>query len=322
MRIGWDEALDIVAGEIRRMKREHGPGAIAIQQPAHHQWGNIGYWLSALLRFGNLIGYTRVAFSPISWEGWYWGAMHHYGNNMRLGIPGFYGTVEDCLKEAEQIVFWSSDPESTGGLYAAFEGAQRRLWAKELGIEFVHIDPVLNHTAQLLGGKWIPIRPGTDAALANAIMHEWIVDGSYDKDYVARRTTGFDEWRDYLLGKTDGVPKTPEWQEAETGVPAKDARSLAQLWGSRKTYLAAGGLGAGFGGACRTSTGAQWARCMVLMMAMQGWGSPGVNFGNLQLGAPMDMNFYFPGLCGRRDFRRPLQLGQQRRTTTCACRMC
>jgi molybdopterin guanine dinucleotide-containing S/N-oxide reductase-like protein len=295
VRIGWDEALDIVAGEIRRMKREHGPGAIAIQQPAHHQWGNIGYWLSALLRFGNLIGYTRVAFSPISWEGWYWGAMHHYGNNMRLGIPSFYGTVEDCLKEAEQIVFWSSDPESTGGLYAAFEGAQRRLWAKELGIEFVHIDPVLNHTAQLLGGKWIPIRPGTDAALANAVMHEWIVDGSYDEDYVAKRTTGFDEWRDYLLGKTDGVPKTPEWQEAETGVPAKDARSLAQLWGSRKTYLAAGGLGAGFGGACRTSTGAQWARCMVLMMAMQGWGRPGVNFGNLQLGVPMDMNFYFPG---------------------------
>ncbi|HEX6705815.1 MAG TPA: molybdopterin-dependent oxidoreductase [Albitalea sp.] len=294
-RISWDEALDIVAGEIRRMKREHGPGAIAIAQPAHHQWGNINYWLSALYRFGNLVGHTKVAFSPISWEGWYWGAMHHYGNNMRLGTPSFYGTVEDCLQEAEQIVFWSSDPESTGGIYAGFEGAQRRLWAKELGIEFVHIDPMLNHTAQLLGGKWIPIRPGTDSALAMAVMHEWIVASTYDKDYVAQRTTGFDEWRDYLLGASDGVAKTPEWQESETGVPAKDVRSLARRWGERKTYLAAGGLGAGFGGACRTSTGAQWARCMVLMMAMQGWGRPGVNFGNLQLGVPMDLNFYFPG---------------------------
>ena len=170
VRISWDEALDTVAGEIQRMKREHGPGAIAIAQPAHHQWGNINYWLSALYRFGNLIGHTKVAFSPISWEGWYWGAMHHYGNNMRLGIPSFYGTVEDCLKEAEQIVFWSSDPESTGGLYAGFEGAQRRLWAKELGIEFIHIDPCLNHTAQLIGGKWIPVRPGTDAALATAVI--------------------------------------------------------------------------------------------------------------------------------------------------------
>jgi len=102
----------------------------------------------------------------------------------------------------------------------------------------------------------------------------------------AEKTTGFDEWRGYLLGVSDGVPKTPEWQAAETGVPAKDARSLARIWGSRKTYLAAGGLGAGFGGACRSATGAQWARCMVLMMAMQGWGKPGINFGNLQLGVP------------------------------------
>jgi trimethylamine-N-oxide reductase (cytochrome c) len=295
VRISWDEALDLVAGEIKRMKQQHGPGAIAIAQPAHHQWGNINYWLSALYRFGNLIGHTKVAFSPISWEGWYWGAMHHYGNNMRLGIPGFYGTVEDCLKEAQLIVFWSSDPESTGGIYAGFEGAERRLWARQLGIEFVHIDPSLNHSAQMLGGKWIPIRPGTDSAMALAIMHEWVVHGLYDREFVAQRTTGFEQWRDYLLGVTDGVPKTPEWQQPETGVPARDVRSLARIWGDGKTYLAAGGLGAGFGGACRTATGAQWARCMVLMMAMQGWGKPGVNFGNLQLGVPMDLNFYFPG---------------------------
>lgn len=295
VRISWEEALTLVADEILRMKHQHGPGAIAIAQPAHHQWGNINYWLSALYRFGNLIGHTKVAFSPISWEGWYWGAMHHYGNNMRLGVPGFYGTAEDCLKETELIVFWSSDPESTGGIYAGFEGTQRRLWAKELGIQFVHIDPCLNHTAQLLGGKWLSIRPGTDPALAIAIMHEWVVENLYDHDYIAHKTTGFEEWRDYLLGVTDGIAKTPEWQELETGVSAKDARSLARLWGGKKTYLSAGGLGSGFGGACRSATGAQWARCMVLMMAMQGWGKPGVNFGNLQLGVPMDLNFYFPG---------------------------
>lgn len=294
-RIEWDEALEIVAGEIRRMKRDYGPGAIAIAQPAHHQWGNINYWLSALYRFGNLIGHTKVVFSPISWEGWYWGAAHHYGNNMRLGVPGFYGTVEDCLQHAELIVFWSSDPESTNGIYAGAEGTQRRLWAKELGIEFVHIDPALNSTAQLLGGKWIGIRPGTDAALAIAVMYEWVRLGLYDRQYVAQRTTGFEEWQAYLLGGVDGMPKTPEWQERETGVPARDVRSLASLWGRRKTYLAAGGLGAGFGGACRTATGAQWARCMIMMMAMQGWGKPGVNFGNLQMGVPMDLNFYFPG---------------------------
>jgi molybdopterin guanine dinucleotide-containing S/N-oxide reductase-like protein len=294
-RISWDEALTIVTDEIRRMRTQHGNGAIAVFHPAHHQWGNVNYWLSALTRFANIIGTTKMQFSPVSWEGWYWGAQHHFGGNLRVGLPSFYGTLEDCLQEAEMIVFWSSDPESTSGVYAGGEGTQRRLWAKELGIEFVHIDPHYNKTAQLLGGKWIPVKAGTDPALAIAIMHQWVEEGLYDEDYVARNTTGFDEWRDYLLGVKDGVPKTAEWQEAETGVPARDVRTLARLWGRRKTYLAAGGLGAGFGGACRGATGAQWARCMVQMMAMQGWGKPGVNFGNLQIGVPMDHNFYFPG---------------------------
>lgn len=295
VRISWDEALDIAASEITRLKKTYGPGSVAIPVPSHHQWGNIGYYISATYKFGNLIGFTRVASNPDSWEGWYWGAMHHYGSAMRLGIPAFYGTVEDCLKEAEMMVFWSSDPESTNGIYAGFEGTQRRLWAKKLGIEFVHIDPHCNPTAQLLGGRWIPIRAGTDAALALGIQYVWMDEGLYDKDYVATRTTGFDEWQAYVLGKTDGIAKTPEWQEQESGVPAEVCRALARAWAKKKTYLGAGGLGAGWGGACRTATGGQWARAMVIMMAMQGWGKPGRNFGNLQFATPIDMNFYFPG---------------------------
>jgi trimethylamine-N-oxide reductase (cytochrome c) len=295
IRIGWDEALDIVAAEIKRQKRVHGPGSITFPMSSHHQWGNVGYYLSALTRFANLIGFTRVAANPDSWEGWYWGAMHHVGNAMRIGVAAGYGGVEDCLQEAEMIVFWSCDAESTNGGYAGFEGTLRRLWAKELGIEFVHIDPHYNPTAQLLGGRWIPIRPQTDAALAQAIMHVWVTEGLYDRDYVATRTTGFDEWKSYLLGDTDGIPKTPEWQEAETGVPARDVRALARVWGRRKVYLAIGTTGTGFGGACRGATGAQWARCMIMMMAMKGWGKPGINFGSLQFGAPHDLHFYFPG---------------------------
>jgi trimethylamine-N-oxide reductase (cytochrome c) len=294
-RISWEEALDIVAAEIRRQKQVHGPGSIVIPTSSHHQWGNVGYYLSALLRFGNLIGFTRMAANPDSWEGWYWGALHHWGHSQRIGIAANYGTVEDCLKEAELMVFWSSDPESTNGGYMGFESTQRRLWARELGIEFIHIDPHYNPTAQLLGGRWIPIKPTTDAALAIAIMYVWATEDLYDKDYVGRRTTGFAEWRDYLLGTHDQVPKTPEWQEAETGVPARDVRALARRWGSRKTYLAAGASGSGFGGAARGATGSQWARCMVMMMGMQGLGKPGVNMGNLCAGTPIDYEFYFPG---------------------------
>jgi molybdopterin guanine dinucleotide-containing S/N-oxide reductase-like protein len=295
VRISWDEALDIVAKEINRQKRVHGPGSITFPMSSHHQWGNVGYYLSTLTRFANLIGFTRVAANPDSWEGWYWGATHHFGNSMRIGIPAGYGGVEDCLKEAEMIVFWSSDPESTTGVYSGFEGTPRRLWAKELGVRFVHIDPHLNPTAQLLGGRWFPIRPQTDAALAQAIMYVWATEGLYDPDYVATRTTGFEEWKAYLLGETDGVPKTPEWQEAETGVPAKDVRALARMWGNKKVYLSVGAIGVGFGGACRGAAGIQWARCMIMMMAMQGWGKPGVNFGCAQMGSPVDLHFYFPG---------------------------
>jgi hypothetical protein len=95
-----------------------GPGAICVANGSHHQWGNLGHYLSAFNRFWNLIGVTKLVHNPDSWEGWFWGAMHHWGNSLRLGCPEFYGTVEDCLKEAEMMVFWSSDPDATYG----FEG--------------------------------------------------------------------------------------------------------------------------------------------------------------------------------------------------------
>ena len=294
-RISWDEALDIVANEIKRQKTVHGPGSIACSHPSHHTWGNIGYYLSALRKFENAVGMTEVHHNPDSWEGWYWGASHHWGGSMRVGQCETYGTVEDCLKEAEMIVFWSSNPESNSGAYGALEGTVRRKWLKEAGIKLVHIDPYFNDSIQFLGGKWIAPRPTTSPALAIAIAYVWITEDLYDKDYIATHTTGFETWRDYVLGKSDGIPKSPEWQEGETGVPASDVRALAREWGTKKTYLGAGAWGNGHGGACRNATGIQWARTMVCLIAMQGLGKPGVNMGNLQWGTPQDFNFYFPG---------------------------
>jgi len=293
-RISWDEALDIVASEIKRVKKEHGPGAILNSSGSHHLWGILGYWLSAKLRFLNNIGWTPVVSNPDSWEGWHWGAMHHWGQSMRLGAPESYGVIADCLKECEMVVFWSSDPETTSGVYAAFEGTVRRQWLKDLGIRMIHIDPFYNHTAALFGGKWLAPKPGTSHAMALAIAYVWITENLYDKEYVAKRTVGFDPWKEYILGNEDGSAKTPEWQESETGVPAKDVRALAREWGKKKTYLAAGGI-SGFGSACRSATGIEWARSMVCLMAMQGLGKPGINFGGTQQGTPVDTAFYFPG---------------------------
>jgi molybdopterin guanine dinucleotide-containing S/N-oxide reductase-like protein len=294
-RISWDEALDMVAGEIKRVKRDYGPGAIMSSTGSHHTWGNVGYYLSAHRRFMNALGHTAVLQNPDSWEGWYWGAMHHWGYSMRLGCGEPYGLVEDALKECEMMVFWSSDPEAAPGSYSGFESTIRRQWLKELGLKIIHIDPFYNHTAALLGGKWLAPRPDYGNAMALAIAYVWINEDLYDKDYVAKRTVGFDKWKDYILGNEDGIPKTPEWQEGETNVPAKDVRALAREWGSKKTYLAAGGSGNGLGGACRCATGLEGARSMVCLMAMQGLGKPGINMGNMAYGTPVDANFYFPG---------------------------
>ena len=294
-RISWDEALDIVAGEIKRVKREHGPGAVASSHGSHHTWGNIGYYLSANFRFMNLIGHTEVHHNPDSWEGWYWGAVHHWGHSLRVGQSETYGTVEDCLQNCDMIVHWSSNPEATSGAYGAYEGTIRRQWLKELPVTHVHIDPYYNDSAQFLGGKWIAPRPTTDPALAMAIAYVWITEDRYDKDYVATCTYGFDKWKAYILGDDDGIPKSPEWQEPETGVPAQDVRALAREWASKRTYLGPGSWGNGHGGACRNATGIQWARVMVCLIAMQGLGKPGINMGNMQWGTPVDFNFFFPG---------------------------
>ncbi len=295
-RISWEKALDIVEAEIKRVNRTYGPGAILAARSSHHTWGNVGYYISAYNRFTNIIGASQTMLNPDSWEGWYWGAMHHYGHSMRNGAAEIYGQVEDCLQEAELIVFWASDPEVTNGVYGSFEGTIRRQWAQELGIEMIHIDPYLNETAAFLGGKWMAPRPSTSPALAQAITYVWITENLYDKEYVETRTTGFDKWKEYILGEDEeGVARTPEWAAEETGVPARDIRALARKWGTKKTYLGAGSMGTTLGGACRSATGAQWARSMICLLAMQGLGKEGINFGNLQFGAPIDYNFFFPG---------------------------
>src|SRR5262245_25759096 len=119
VRISWEEALAIVASEIKRCKREYGPGSIAVSHGSHHTWGNIGYYLSALFRFANAIGMTRGHHKPDSWDGWYWGAVHHWGYTLRVGQSETYGTVEDCLQNCDMIVFWAADPETTSGSYGA-----------------------------------------------------------------------------------------------------------------------------------------------------------------------------------------------------------
>ena len=106
-----------------------------------------------------------------------------------------YDLLADILKNTDTVVYWSSDPDTTR-TYTAQESCLWRLWLKEAGIKQIFVDPFCNHTAGILGDKWIAPRPGTDTALAEALAYVWIKDDTYDKDYVSKRTFGFEQFKD------------------------------------------------------------------------------------------------------------------------------
>ena len=294
MRIGWDEALDIVSSEIKRLIDTYGGSAITGITSSHHNWGIVGYKMGPFHRFMGMLNYTPILDNPDSWEGWHWGATHTYGFHWRLGMPPQFDLLEDGLKNTEMIVFWSNDPDSTRGTYSGQESAIWRTWLKEKGVKTVFIDPFYNYTNAVMDGTWLPMRPGSDTALAMAIAYVWITEGTYDKQYIAEKTYGFDEFKAYILGEVDDkFAKTPEWAEKESGIPARKIVALAREWASKRTSVSCGSRG-GEGSACRTAYGTEWARMIVLLMAMQGLGKPGINNWGTTIGAPADHSIWFP----------------------------
>ena len=293
-RISWDEAINIVSGEMKRIRSTYGPEAIVSRGSSHHNWGNVGYRSSAWARFFNLIGFTDILDNPDSWEGWHWGAPHAYGFFWRLGNPEQYDLLEDTLKNTEMVVYWSNDPDSTHGIYGGNESALWRIWLRERGIKQVFVDPYCNYTAAIHSEKWIPYRPGTETALAMAIAYVWLTEDTYDKQYIKTHSLGFDEFKNYILGKEDGVAKTPEWAAEICDVSARNIIALAREWASKRTMLSSGTKG-GEGGACRQAYATEWARMMVFLAAMQGMGKPGSNIWGTTLGPPFNATLDFPG---------------------------
>ncbi len=293
-RISWDEALDLVAGEMKRLRSDYGPAAIMSRPSSHHMWGLLGYRFSAWARFFATIGFTNIWDNPDSWEGWVWGATHAYGFYWKLGLTECYDAMEDALKYTDLVVHWGNDPDTTRGDYGGQDSAVVRLWLREMGKKQVFIDPYCNYTAVLFADKWIAPRPGTDAALAEAIAYVWLKEGTYDKDYVANKTIGFEEFQQHILGKDGGKPRSPKWAEKICDVPARTITALAQEWGSKRVALAAG-TRAGMSSACRQAYSHEWARLVVLLQAMQGLGKPGVAMWSTTTGAPHNSWFNFPG---------------------------
>lgn len=295
-RITWGEAFDLLAGEIKRTKEIYGPSAICTGFSAHPEWGSLHYWTSDFLRFWRIVGSTMREISPISWEGWYAGASFMYGYFHRQGILPAPDTLQDISEHSELIVLWATDP-ITHNIYHGIDYPRPLQFWRELGKKIIVIDCYANDTGMAFGDKWIPVIPGTDAAVAAAIAYTWIAEGTFDQDYLDTHTIGFDEehlpagvpagssFKSYILGLSHEPPKTPKWAENITGVPSRVIKELAREWAAKPTSL-----WAMFGGACRRAYAHEWARFMVVLQAMQGLGKPGVNLisGQLNLAGPFD----------------------------------
>ena len=273
-RISWDEAADLIVSELKRVRETYGPFAVLAQCDGHGESKLIHKPHGAGEDLLKLLGdYTLQVRNTDSWEGWNWGAKHAWGMSP-VGLQGPGGNlIPDISDFSDMILFWGCDAETTPGGQNGQAASRLLYWWTELGIDCVYICPDLNYAAAVHADKWIPVLPGTDAALYLGVAYEWMMSGSYDKEYVATHSVGYEKFEAYVLGQEDGVPKTPEWASEKCGVPAWTIRALAKQWASRVTSIAHGNGGPGI----RSPYATENARLEVLLLAMQGLGKPGVH---------------------------------------------
>jgi len=274
VRISWDEALEIIVSEIRRVNAKYGPYAVLSQSDGHGETKVVHGCHGCNRRLLSLLGgYTAQCRNPDSWEGWYWGAKHVWGMEPVGQQRQQTNLMSDIAENTGLILFWGCDPETTPWGWHGQMSSRFCYWFTELGIKSIYVCPDLNYGASVHADKWIPIRPNTDAALQLAIAHTWIIEGTYDKEYVANHTFGFEKFEDYVLGKDDGAAKTPGWAAGITGIPVRTIKALAREWASRRTTVAIGNGGSVIRGPYSTEP----ARLAVFLLAMQGLGKPGCN---------------------------------------------
>jgi molybdopterin guanine dinucleotide-containing S/N-oxide reductase-like protein len=276
VRISWDEALDLVAGEIQRVIKEYGPEGVFLQAEGHGEGKVVHAPHGCSIHLMRLLGgYTQQIRNADSWEGWYWGAKHVWGNEpVGLNMEYSSNTYNDVAKNTEMLICQGCDQETTPwGFGGGTLPSLLSYWYTELGIKQIYISPDLNYAAAVHADKWIPILPNTDVALQLAIAYQWIANGTYDKEYVDTHVVGFDKFADYVLGGEDGVPKTPAWASEKCGVPSRTIKALAKAWASKRTTVAHG-----YGGPyIRGAYSSEPARMEICLLGMQGLGRPGVN---------------------------------------------
>ena len=204
-RISWDEALDTIASRFRAISQKFGSEAIL----PYSFGGTLGTLNGASMdrRFFHRLGASQLDRTICSSAG-------------EAGLESVYGvklgTEPEQFKQAKYIIAWAAN----------IHGNNVHLWpfiteARRNGAKLVVIDPYKTRTAEC--ADWfLPINPGTDAALALGMMHIIIGENLHDADYVSKHTLGFDQLREKVK------EYTPERVAHWTGISADDIRKLAR----------------------------------------------------------------------------------------------
>jgi anaerobic dimethyl sulfoxide reductase subunit A len=268
-RISWDEALDIVASELKRVKATYGSSAI-LCIGIDGSWGQLHTRLAAR-RLLNLFGGFVTHLENVSCHGMVVAA------NATFGIVRLANTPDDYLN-SRLIIIWGWNPAANRWQLSTVHSLWR---AKDTRTKLVCVDPRCTDTAAILANQWIPIRPGTDTAMLIAMAYVIIVEGLQDQAFIDKYTVGFDQYKDYVLGVEDGIAKTPVWAEAITGVPAATITNLARDYANLKPAALTTGWGPG-----RTAYGEQFHRAAMVLASMTG--NIGIHGGHPGYLSPID----------------------------------
>lgn len=249
----WDEALDMIAAHMRDVGRE----AVGFWQ-SHGNWANdyaFGLKRAQMDRFANLYGCQFWNPAMICWGLGGFGA----------GITGAIetSTKEDLGDHSELVILWGANTVSQAATLRHVEIAKRR------GARIVVVD-VRKTEAYALADDVVLVRPGTDAALALAMMHVIIADQAWDRSFVQSHTVGFGALVEHLK------PMTPQWAEQQTGVPKADITALARSYATTPPAMIV------MGGSSIHKGNNTWqaARAITCLPALTGnYGRPGGGIG-------------------------------------------
>ncbi|MGR5140260.1 DMSO/selenate family reductase complex A subunit [Photobacterium sp. DNB23_23_1] len=283
-RISWDEALDLMADKLKYTLKEYGNDAVHITYGSGTQ-GIRTDGKDCFKRLMNLTGGFLDYYGNYSWGQIQFALPFTYGNKKAAA----YGSYTTEIENAELLVMFGYNPAETrmsgGGEIHEHISAQRKR-----NIRTIIIDP--RYTDTMLGKEeqWIPIRPGTDAALVEGIAHVLITENLVDQAFLDAYCQGYDEktlpasapenghYKAHILGLgPDGIEKTPKWASQITGIQEKQIIQLAREIGTAKPCFITQGTGIQ-----RQSNGEQTSRAIVMLPILTGnIGLSGTNTGDM-----------------------------------------